>query len=277
MPPVFIPEIAAYRIMVYDLDEVLLEEVDGLPGAEPDPATVPDPIPTDQTALLRTGDIIAAFAGPYDTRLNFVRCNGRTISNAAGTLSAGTEMQSDDAEDLFIFLWGVSHNNGDQLAVLPSKGASAAADWAAGRAITLPDLRGRAIVGLNGMGNTDAARLSSTYWGQTGLSPGQSGGVEAHTLTTAQLATHLHANTAISAQGAHQHTFESTNDHTHAYTGVVDLSGTNSGSRRDRPPTSARSVYRRLPGCLILSIPLASPTSSRASPISYPPGPSRRP
>ena len=64
LPPVFVPEDGLdglYRFRAYDLDGVLIEDEDGLPRAQPDPADVADPIATDQTALLTTGDIIASF------------------------------------------------------------------------------------------------------------------------------------------------------------------------------------------------------------------------
>lgn len=55
----------------------------------------------------------------------------------------------------------------------------------------LPDCRGRVVAGKDNMGGSDAGRLSSTYFGsvsgQDGSTLGHTGGVESHTLTTAQI------------------------------------------------------------------------------------------
>lgn len=230
-PPIFVGEISAYRIRVYDTDGVLLEDVNDLPGAEPDPADVPDPIATDQTALLATGDIIARFASESSlARTNFVRCNGKHLgptSIGAGAV-AGSELASDDAEDLFLWLWGADNahpNNRLQLydtngsAVAKNTWASAAAAWAAKARIQIPDLRGRTIAGLDAMGSSASARLTSgASWSTgTGVAPGDVGGSVSHQLTAGQLAVHSHANTAASSQAAHQHAVV-INDHSHTYT-----------------------------------------------------------
>lgn len=60
---------------------------------------------------------------------------------------------------------------------------------------TLPDLRGRTIAGkdgVNNMNNGPTNRLTSSHFGASGTALGNSGGNEAHTLTTAQLAAHSH-------------------------------------------------------------------------------------
>lgn len=58
----------------------------------------------------------------------------------------------------------------------------------------VPDLRGRVVPGADNMGGSAASRLTSASNMGTGLL-GQVGGAETHTLTTAQLASHSHANT----------------------------------------------------------------------------------
>lgn len=60
---------------------------------------------------------------------------------------------------------------------------------------TLPDLRGRTIAGkdgVNNMNNGPTNRLTSSHFGASGTALGNSGGNEAHTLTTAQLPAHSH-------------------------------------------------------------------------------------
>ena len=56
----------------------------------------------------------------------------------------------------------------------------------------LPDLRGRTIAGQDDMGGSSADRLTNQSGGVNGDTLGASGGVETHTLTTAQLAAHTH-------------------------------------------------------------------------------------
>ena len=66
---------------------------------------------------------------------------------------------------------------------------------------TLPDLRGRTIAGrdgVNNMNNGPTNRLTSTHFGASGTALGNSGGVESHTLTTAQLAVHSHSDSGHS-------------------------------------------------------------------------------
>jgi microcystin-dependent protein len=238
MPPVFIGE-DSYRFRVYTMDNVLIEDVDGLPGAEAEPATVPDPIGTDQTALLATGDIIAAFAtnaGASSTRTGFVRCNGGTIGNVG---SNATERQNADTEDLFTWLWNNSTNT--ELVIQTSagagttRGANANADWLANKRMPLPDLRGRVIAGLDNMGSNigAAGRLNSGGMGVDALAPGSAGGAQLHTLTTSQMPVHNHGvtdpthNHSIN-QSAHTHGVTDPG-HAHNYAGPSDLSSSNFG------------------------------------------------
>lgn len=134
----------------------------------------------DPTTIIATGD----FKWNYNTGVlsGFVRCNGRTIGNAT---SGATERANADTSALFSFLWTADAN----LAVSGGRGASAAADYAANKTIALPDCRGRVVAGLSDMGNSDSGRISTTYFGCTGLVLGCGGGAESTTLTLAQLPT----------------------------------------------------------------------------------------
>lgn len=69
----------------------------------------------------------------------------------------------------------------------------------------VPDLRGRVIAGLDNMGGSAASRLTSSYFGATATNLGATGGSESHTLTTAQLASHSHANTLNDPGHTHSH------------------------------------------------------------------------
>lgn len=74
----------------------------------------------------------------------------------------------------------------------------------------LPDARGRVIAGQDDMGGTSANRLTGLSGGVDGDTLGASGGVETHTLTTAQLAAHTHTGTT-SSDGSHSHNITYTN------------------------------------------------------------------
>jgi hypothetical protein len=132
----------------------------------------------DPTTILATGDVKVA----YGTSIlsGFVRANGRTIGSAT---SGATERANADTSALFIYLWGADAN----LAVSGGRGVSAAADFAANKTIALPDWRGRALAGLDDMGNSAAGRLTSTYFGASAIVLGAAGGAESKTLLTANL------------------------------------------------------------------------------------------
>jgi len=110
----------------------------------------------DPTTIAATGDLKASYG--TSVLSGWVRANGRTIGSAT---SGASERANADCQSLFIFLWGADPN----LAVSGGRGASASADWAANKTITLPDMRGRALAGLDDMGNTAASRITSTYFG----------------------------------------------------------------------------------------------------------------
>lgn len=56
----------------------------------------------------------------------------------------------------------------------------------------LPDARGRAIAGKDNMGGVSADRLTGLSGGIDGDTLGATGGLESHTLTTAQIPSHTH-------------------------------------------------------------------------------------
>lgn len=138
--------------------------------------------PVDPTTILATGDMKVT----YGTGIlsGFVRANGRTIGSST---SGATERANSDTQALFQYLWGADPN----LVVLSGRGASANADWVANKQITLPDWRGRALAGLDDMGNSAAGRLTATYFGAvTGCAAtvlGCAGGLESETIITTNL------------------------------------------------------------------------------------------
>ncbi|MBR0948478.1 hypothetical protein ABIF68_007860 [Bradyrhizobium japonicum] len=139
----------------------------------------------DPTTIAATGDLKVSYGTSVLT--GWVRANGRTIGSAT---SGATERANADCQALFQYLWGVDAN----LAVSGGRGASAAADWAANKTIALPDWRGRALAGLDDMGNSAAGRLTASYFGTTATVLGASGGAESQTLTLPQLPTGIQSN-----------------------------------------------------------------------------------
>lgn len=127
----------------------------------------------------------------------WVPCNGGTIGSAS---SSATLRANADCQSLFYLLWPYT-----SLTVSGGRGASAAADWSANKTIAVPDLRGRALAGLDGMGASLAGRLSSATISGGVDTVGSSGGAETITLDTTQIPAHGHTATADTA-GAHDHT-----------------------------------------------------------------------
>lgn len=112
----------------------------------------------DPTTVMQTGHVEVFYGAGVLS--GFVRANGRTIGSAT---SGATERANSDVQALFVYLWGADAN----LAVSGGRGASAAADWAANKTITLPDWRGKTIAGLGDMGNSATSIFTSTYAGCT--------------------------------------------------------------------------------------------------------------
>lgn len=68
----------------------------------------------------------------------------------------------------------------------------------------VPDLRGRFMAGADAMGGIAANRITSTYLGAA-ATVGNAGGAQSHTLTTAQLPAHTHANSLNDPGHGHTH------------------------------------------------------------------------
>ena len=131
----------------------------------------------------------------------WVLASGRTIGSAA---SGATERANADTLALYTLLWDDYANTilviQDSSGTPTTRGASAAADFAANKRMPLPDLRGRVRAGKDDMGGLAASRLTSTTVTPNGTTLGASGGAQTHTLSTAELASHTHT------QNAHTHT-----------------------------------------------------------------------
>lgn len=133
----------------------------------------------DPTTVLQAGQIAVWYGTGVQS--GFVRANGRTMGNAS---SGATERANADT----VTLWTLLYNADANLSVSGGRGASAAADYAANKTISLPDWRGRAIAGLDDMGNSAASRLTATYFGTAATVLGAaSTPTESKTILTANL------------------------------------------------------------------------------------------
>lgn len=84
-----------------------------------------------------TGDLVATLAA---TKPGWLLANGQSVGNVGSTAAFANA----SAQNLFNMLWAI---NGATWPVLPTRGASAAADWAALKTVVSPDARG-CVVGM---------------------------------------------------------------------------------------------------------------------------------
>lgn len=172
------PTPGSYRLKVTASDDTVIWDVDGISVPQDADYVPPDAGSTDPSLLFTTG-MLQHYYGTSSPS-GWVRSNGRTIGSAT---SGATERANADCEDLFLLLWAQDST----LSVSGGRGGTAAGDWAANKTIALPDLRGRALVGLDAMGNTAASILAGIE------TLGETIGAETVTLTSAQIPAHLHA------------------------------------------------------------------------------------
>lgn len=110
----------------------------------------------------------------------FVLVDGKTIGP---TGSSATGRANDDTFALYVLLWSLS-----TITVAGGKGANAAADWAAAKLLTLPNLSGRTLIGLDNMSGS-AANIMTQFSATT---PGATGGSQTHALTSGENGPHSH-------------------------------------------------------------------------------------
>ncbi len=246
-PDVFVPFIASYDVQVTSSGGTQLSYSVEIPNA--DPAGAP-PVTILPEQLVATGAIHAEMINA--SKAGYVRLNGRTLGNAT---SGATERANADTAALFTYLW---NNMSDTLlGVSGGRGASAAIDYAANKTIQLPDARGSALVGLDGMGNSPGNFFTGLTFllGDT-LTPGSSVGSNFIAILQANLpavgltgttgnqnASHTHSGTTgdnnvlhnhsgtTDAGSAHSHTFSgSTDDASADHTHIYSISGSNNQS-----------------------------------------------
>ncbi len=129
----------------------------------------------------------------YGTTLpvRYLWVNGCTIGDAD---SGATGRANADTIDLFMILWDAANGTGSQIqlytptSVVTTKGVSAAADFAAHKRLSLPDMRGRVGVGLDRMGGSSANVVLNS---NTDILGG-TGGEENHALVGDENGPHIH-------------------------------------------------------------------------------------
>jgi hypothetical protein len=143
--------------------------------------------------------------GPFSSVDGYVMADGTsTIGNA----SSGATVANVRTSALFQLLWNQFADT--VCAVSSGRGVSAAADYAANKKITMPDLRGRARFGKDNMGGSAANRITSAGSSIAGNTLGASGGAEMVTLAQANL-----PNVTLSVSGTISGTTSSDGAHTH--------------------------------------------------------------
>lgn len=153
--------------------------------------------------------------------------DGKTIGDAS---SGATARANADVFDLYAVLWGAVDNTNSQIkiyndaGVLIEKGASATADFAAHKRISLPDKRGRASIGIDNMGGTSANVVTNP---QADIVGGWAG-AETHELTAAQNGPHTHNVRVYSSASGSGHVVTRSGDGGTSYT--VTEAGLLSGS-----------------------------------------------
>lgn len=128
------------------------------------------PPSTAAPANVPTGSVFPYVGATAPT--GYVLAAGGTIGSGA---SAATERANADTATLYALIWNSWANA--QAPVSTGRGANAAADFAANKTITVPDLRGRAAFGIDNMGPLGAAnRITVGGSGISGVTMGASGG-----------------------------------------------------------------------------------------------------
>jgi hypothetical protein len=165
----------------------------------------------DPTTIASTGDI--KFRATGETLTGWVKANGQTIGSAT---SGATGRANADTQNLFTYLWTncAQPTSNNHCPVVGGIGASAAADWAANKQITVFDLRDSTPAGLDDMGSTAKGGLLSsniTSGGADGpTTPNAFGGEANHTLVVGEIPSHNH--TLTDPGHTHKFTYNSPNN-----------------------------------------------------------------
>jgi hypothetical protein len=217
----------------------------------------------DPTTIASTGDI--KFRATSETLTGWVVANGQTIGSAT---SGATGRANADTSALFTYLWTNCANptTNRHCPVVGGIGASAAADFAANKQITLFDFRDSIPVGLDSMGNSAKGGLlasNMTSGGGDGVNtPNASGGEANHTLVVGEIPAitptftdpgHIHnvtpmrtANAAIGSGSSIWAADSGTKATTSATTGITVNSFGGGAAHNNMPPFLLGSFYIKL-------------------------------
>lgn len=178
-PAVFLDEADVfYRVRVTTAGGVVLYDTPAIPIIGPSGSGGGAPTtPVDPNAIYATGDMMVRYGS--EVRAGFVRLNGRSIGSAT---SGSSERANSDTQVLYEYLW----NTDPSIEITGGRGGSSSSDFSSNKPLVLPDWRGRALVGLDTMGNIAAGRLTDA------ITLGWAGGLQTHTLTSAQIPSHSH-------------------------------------------------------------------------------------
>lgn len=189
------------RIRLTDAGGVTLFDFDNLPilGASSAGSIIDT---TDPNARYNTGDLKIRYG--TGALAGFVRANGLTIGPPS---SGATERANADCLALFTYLWNLNDNIDHP--ITPSRGASAAADWAATspfKQVKLPDFNGVLLGSLDGQGATSSRLTVGSFNGAKAPTVlGAIAGAESFTLTVNELPTHAHGYTEPNGGQGHLH------------------------------------------------------------------------
>lgn len=163
-PNIYLPY-GNYRVRVTDASGVVISDSDGIANPAPPDSGGGGGIVVTADMVLSTGDV--KWRMQSGTLAGFVRMNGRTIGSAA---SGAAERANADTATLYAYLWDTFP---DTIATVSGgRGASAAADFAANKAIVVPSMQGRGQIGLDDMGGMAANIIQrSTTISTTNASP----------------------------------------------------------------------------------------------------------
>jgi hypothetical protein len=116
---------------------------------------------TTNVILDRVGEVFAYIGSTAPS--GALRLNGGTIGSAA---SGGTALASADAAELFALLWALNATDypiTDSAGGASTRGANAAADFAANKRLPLPEVRGEFVRGWDNSRGIDSGRALGSY------------------------------------------------------------------------------------------------------------------
>jgi hypothetical protein len=188
-----------------------------------------------------TGTVLQGYYGNTPPS-GYIFLDGRTIGDAS---SAATNRANADCSRLFQHLWTNTANT--QCPVLPSRGASAAADWAAHKRITLPDHSGRTMAGRDNLSGTSRNVLSPGIASST--TRAAVGGTATHALSVGELAAHSHS-------GANGYSFAMANAGT-AYVSVNGGGSTFIGYSSNTGNTGSGEAHQNTQPTIVIDVIIA--------------------